>query len=63
MTKFKHKNGGICEVLTRENIDRLRKNPNYKEIAEKSKETKNENNKSLDNDRILENNKPLENSK
>lgn len=38
MTKFKHKNGGICEVFSRINIEKLRKDPNYKEIKETSKE-------------------------
>jgi len=43
MALFKHKNGGVCEVLTIENIAKLRKNPNYQEIKpekEKKKETK-----------------------
>lgn len=34
MTKFKHKNGGITEVFTQLNIERLRKDKNYKEIDE-----------------------------
>lgn len=38
MAKFKHKDGGICEVFSRENIEKLRKNSNYKEIKETSKE-------------------------
>lgn len=45
MALFKHKNGGVCEVLTNENIVKLRKNSNYKEIKiEKieKKETKKE---------------------
>lgn len=59
MALFKHKNGGICEVLTEENIVKLRKNSNYKEIKEKnnaneeSKETKNKIQESEDN-RTLE---------
>lgn len=42
MALFKYKNGGICEVLTEENIVKLRKNSDYKEILNKkeSKETK-----------------------
>lgn len=38
MAKFQHKNKGICEVFSRENIEKLRKNPNYKEIIPKVKE-------------------------
>lgn len=34
MAKFKHKNGGITEVFTQVNINRLRKDKNYSEIAE-----------------------------
>lgn len=49
MTKFKHKNGGTCEVSTKANIDRLRKDPNYKEILETKKETKNEEQKPSEN--------------
>lgn len=48
MVKFKYKNGGICEVLTKSNIDRLRKDSNYKEIIDKKKETKIEENKPLE---------------
>ena len=33
MAKFKHKNGGIAEVLSPENIRRLRRDPNYSEIG------------------------------
>lgn len=43
MTKFKHKNGGICEVFSKLNIEKLRKNPNYKEIKETSKEENKQN--------------------
>ncbi len=38
MVKFKHKNGGICEVETMENITKLRKDSNYKEINENKKD-------------------------
>lgn len=38
MTKFKYKNGGVCEVFSKSNIEKLRKDPNYKEIKETSKE-------------------------
>lgn len=34
MAKFKHKNGGVAEVFTELNINRLRKNKNYSEILE-----------------------------
>lgn len=34
MAKFKHKNGGVAEVFTLSNIERLRKDPNYTEIVE-----------------------------
>lgn len=34
MTKFKHKNGGIAEVFTQLNIERLRRDENYSEITE-----------------------------
>lgn len=41
MAKFKHKNGGIAEVFTQLNIERLRKDKNYSEVLEKaSKKTK-----------------------
>lgn len=56
MALFKHKNGGICEVLTEENIVKLRKNTDYKEIKEKTKEsreTKKEK-QELEDDKILE---------
>lgn len=38
MAKFQHKSKGICEVFSRDNIEKLRKNPNYKEITSKVKE-------------------------
>lgn len=38
MAKFKHKNGGIAEVFTKLNIERLRKNKDYKEIVEDASE-------------------------
>lgn len=34
MAKFKHKNGGIAEVLTKTNIERLRRDKNYQEMLE-----------------------------
>ena len=34
MTKFKHINGGIAEVFTKTNIERLRRDKNYQEILE-----------------------------
>lgn len=34
MTKFKHKNGGVAEVFTQLNIERLRADKNYVEIHE-----------------------------
>lgn len=34
MTKFRHKNGGITEVFTKLNIERLRKDKNYTEVVE-----------------------------
>ena len=43
MALFKHKDGGVCEVLTKENIAKLRKNTNYKEITNKSKEKETKN--------------------
>lgn len=43
MTKFKHKNGGIAEVFTELNINRLRQDKNYSEVvgnvSKKVKET------------------------
>ena len=36
MAKFKHVNGGIAEVFTQLNIERLRKNKDYTEVLEKS---------------------------
>lgn len=42
MAKFKHKNGGIAEVFTQLNIERLRKDKNYKEITENASKTKEE---------------------
>lgn len=32
--KFRHKNGGICEVETAEAIDKLKKNSEYEVIKE-----------------------------
>lgn len=40
MAKFKNKQGGVCEVFTQRNIERLRKNPEYTEITEKPIEEK-----------------------
>lgn len=37
MALFKNKNGGICEVFSTSNIEKLRKSPNYKEIKEETK--------------------------
>lgn len=34
MAKFKHKNGGIAEVFTQLNIERLRKDKDYTEVLE-----------------------------
>lgn len=34
MAKFKHQNGGIAEVFTELNINRLRADKNYTEIPE-----------------------------
>lgn len=34
MARFKHKNGGIAEVFTELNINRLRTDKNYVEIPE-----------------------------
>lgn len=34
MAKFKHVNGGIAEVFTEININRLRKDKNYVEVLE-----------------------------
>ena len=36
MAKFKHKNGGIAEVFTQLNIERLRKDKNYTEVLERA---------------------------
>lgn len=36
MAKFKHVNGGIAEVFTETNINRLRKDKNYTEMLEKA---------------------------
>ena len=33
--KFKHKNGGICEVKTADAITRLKNNSDYEEICER----------------------------
>ncbi len=54
MVKFKHKNGGICEVETIENITRLRKDSNYKEISENKKD-KIQDNKSNGQNNIIPN--------
>ncbi len=48
MAKFKHKSGGICEVLTQSNIEALRKNPQYKEMIDKKEKTKTEENKPIE---------------
>ena len=42
MTKFKHKNGGMTEVFTKVNINRLRADKNYTEVSENAskKQTK-----------------------
>lgn len=36
MAKFKHINGGIAEVFTQLNIERLRNDKNYSEVLEKA---------------------------
>lgn len=36
MAKFKHINGGIAEVFTQLNIERLRNDKNYSEVLEKT---------------------------
>ena len=41
MAKFRHKNGGIAEVFTQLNIERLRNDKNYTEVlANASKKVK-----------------------
>lgn len=35
MAKFKNKKGGICEVYSLDNIEKLRSDKNYTEIIEK----------------------------
>lgn len=35
MAKFKHKNGGICEVFSLDNIEKLKKDKNYSLLDEK----------------------------
>lgn len=41
MAKFQNKkNNGICEVFSLDNIEKLRKNPNYIELDLKNKDDK-----------------------
>lgn len=35
MARFKHKQGGICEVFSESNIEKLKKDKNYIEITGK----------------------------
>lgn len=53
MAKFKHKNGGIAEVFTKLNIERLRKSKDYKEI-DTSKKVKEEPKKEVVEDKPLQ---------
>lgn len=39
MAKFKNKKGGICEVYSLDNIEKLRKDKNYVEISTKKSQT------------------------
>ncbi len=42
MAKFQNKkNNGICEVFSLDNIEKLRKNPNYVELKVNKKDVKN----------------------
>ena len=62
MAKFKHVNGGIAEVFTEININRLRNDKNYTEVLEnaskKVKETPKKINKPEKVEEVVEN-KPL----
>ena len=62
MAKFKHKNGGITEVFTELNINRLRNDKNYLEVLEnapkKVKETPNKINEPEKVEEVVED-KPL----
>lgn len=40
MAKFKNKKGGICEVYSLDNINKLRKDKNYTEISNKLEKDK-----------------------
>ena len=59
MAKFKNKNGGIAEVFTDVNIERLRRDKNYSEIIEnaqpKEKKTPKKNKKAQEEDVIVQN--------
>lgn len=39
MAKFKNKKGGICEVFSLDNINKLKKDKNYIEITDKIKKS------------------------
>jgi len=40
MARFKNKKGGVCEVYSLDNIEKLRKDKNYVEINEKQPQIK-----------------------
>lgn len=54
MAKFQNKkNNGICEVFSLENIEKLRKNPNYIELKKKDVK-KNKSSKLEEKNKLLE---------
>ena len=55
MAKFKHKNGGVAEVFTKLNIERLRKDENYTEMLENaSKKVKETPKKTIEPEKVEE---------
>lgn len=44
MVKFKYKSGGLCEVFSKDNIDKLRKDKNYTELVKDVNKTIEESN-------------------
>lgn len=55
MAKFKHINGGIAEVFTELNINRLRNDKNYSEIEENaSKKVKKTPKKEIETEKVEE---------
>lgn len=54
MAKFKHKDGGICEVFTLDNINRLERDKNYERIQENVSESVSDNEEEVESEEPLQ---------